>query len=297
MTDDQQTAFDKLNARQKKFVVKYFANGFNATRAAIDAGYSKKTACSIGSENLAKPGIMAAIKAEIAQAMIQRNTLPKSATDEEKAAAAARVEQLQAQHHEAVQHALAIKREETAKLEREHKEKKLRHKQLRASRQPGGHAAPHEEPAAPPRRTSVRPPMDRAAEEAQMDAANEEDLLLLRQQLEEEDGESADELAHRRAMAEKKRKKEETAKRQQAMKREEKEAEAKAEAVQLKAEKEARAKIRQQAALQRAEEAKARKRQHRAEREARQRAAQDARSSGWFSELLRRLKTFFGGRR
>ena len=37
-----------------------------------------------------------AIKTEIGQAMIQRNMLPKSASDEEKAAAAARVEQLQA---------------------------------------------------------------------------------------------------------------------------------------------------------------------------------------------------------
>ena len=238
-----------------------------------------------------------AIKTEIARAMIQRNTLPKSASDEEKAAAATRVAQLQAQHHEAVQHALAIKHQETSKLEREHKERKLRRKRLRASRQPGGHAAPYEEPAAPPRHTSVRPPVDRAAEEAQMDAANEEDLLLERQQMEEEDRESADELAHQRALAEKKRKKEKAAKRREAEKREKKEAEAKAEAARLKAEKEVRAKIRQQAALQRAKEAKAKKRQQRAEREARQRATQDARSSGWLSKALRQLKTFFGGSR
>lgn len=238
-----------------------------------------------------------AIKFGIAQAMIRRNSLPKTASDEEKAAAAARVEQLQAQHHEAVQHLLAIKREETTKLEREHKEKKLRHKRLKASRQPGGHAAPYEEPAAPPRRASVRPPIDRAAEEAQMDAVNAEDLFLERQQLEEKDRESADELAHQRALAEKKRKKEEAAKRREAKKRERKEAEAKAEAMRLKAEKQVRAKIRQQAALQRAEETKAKKRQQCAEREARQRAAQDVRSSGWFSEVLRQLKTFFGGPR
>ncbi len=238
-----------------------------------------------------------AIKTEIAQAMKQRNTLPKSASDEEKAAAAARVEQLQAQYHEAVQRVLAIKREETTELEREHKEKKLRHKRLRASRQPGGHAAPYEEPADPPPRTSVRPPMDRAAGKSQMDAANEEDLFLQRQELEEEDGESADALAHKRDLAEKKRDKEEAAERREAKKREKKEAEAKAEAARLKAEKEARAKIRQQAALQRAEETKAKKRQQRAERETRQRAAQDARSSGWLSQLLRQLKTFFGGPR
>ena len=235
-----------------------------------------------------------AIKIEIAQAMIQRNTLPDSASDEEKAAAAARVEQLQANHHEAVQNLLAIKREETTKLERQHKDQRLRHKRLRASREPGGHPAPHEEPAALPRRTSVRPPMDRAAEEAQMDAANEEDLFFQRQHLEEEDREDAEELAHLRRVADKRRRKEEAAQRREAMKREEKEAVAKAEAARIKVEKEAAAKIRQQAALQRAEETKAKKRQQRAEREARQHASQDACSSGWFSEVLRQLKAFFG---
>lgn len=238
-----------------------------------------------------------ALKIEIAQAMIQRNTLPKSATDEEHAAAAERVEQLQAQHHEAVQHALAIKREETAKLEREHKEKKLRQKRLRASRQPGSHEAPHEEPATPSHHTSIRSPMDRAAEEAQMDAANEEDVLLERMKQEEEDRESAEELAHQRIRAEKKRKKEEAAKRRDAMKREKKEEEAKSEAASQKAEKDALAKIRQQAALQRAEESKAKKRQQHAEREARQREAQDSRPSEWFSKTLQQLKTFFGGSR
>jgi hypothetical protein len=238
-----------------------------------------------------------AIKAEIAQAMIQRNALPKSASDEEKAAAAARVEQLQARHHEAVQCVLAIKRAETAKLEREHKEKKQRHKQLKASRQPGGHPAPHDEPAAPPQRVSIRPSMDRAAEEAQMDAANEEDLLLERQRLEEEDRESAEELAHRATLAERKRKKEKAAQRREAEKRKKKEAAAKAEAERLKADKEARAKIRQQAALRRAEEEKAKRRRRRAEREARARAARDARSVGWLGKVLRYLQAMFGGRR
>ncbi len=241
--------------------------------------------------------LIEAIRTEIAKAMIHRNTLPKSASDEEKAAAAASVEQLRAQQHEAVQHLMAIKREETNKLEREHKEKKLRHKRLRASRQPGGHAAAHEERAAPPRRTFARPSKDRAAEEAQMDAANEEDLFLERQRLEEEDRESADELADLWGIAEKMRKKEEATKRREAKKREKKEAEAKTEASRLKAEKEARAKIRQRTALQRTKEAKAKKHQQHAEREARHRAAQDARSSGWFSDILRQLKTFFGGRR
>ena len=48
-----------------------------------------------------------------------RSALPESASDEEKAFAVTRVEQLQFQHHEAMQRLLAIKREETTKLERE----------------------------------------------------------------------------------------------------------------------------------------------------------------------------------
>lgn len=237
------------------------------------------------------------IKSAISQALIQRNTLPKTASDEQKAAVAARVEQLQTQHHEAVQHLLAIRRQETSKLGRENREKKLRHKQLKASRQPGGHAVPHEKPAVPPRRSSARLPMDRDVEEALMDAANEEDLFLLRQQQEEQDNGGADELAHQRDLAKWKREKEESTARKEAEKRERARAEAEAKATRLKAEKVADAKIRQQAALQRAEEAKAIKHKQRAERIARQRAAQNARSSGWFSEVVRHLKAFFGGRR
>ena len=235
-----------------------------------------------------------AIKAELAEAMVRRNALPKSASDEEKAAATACVEQLQTQHHEAVQHALAIKREETTQLEREHKEKKLRHKRLKASRQAGGHAALNEEPAASPGQTYFRLPVDREEREAQMDAANEADLLLERQRLEEEDRDSAAEIALLPGLAEKQRKKEVAAKRREDKKRQKKEEAAKAEAARLKAEKDARAKIRQQAALHRTEEAQSKKRQRQAEREARQRAVQDARPSGWFSGVLRQLKTFFG---
>ena len=43
-------------------------------------------------------------------------------------------------------------------------------------------------------------------------------------------------------------------------------------------------------------EAKAKKRKQHAERETRQRAAQDARTSGWFSEVLQQLKALFRGR-
>jgi hypothetical protein len=52
----------KLTAKQDAFVKAYLLNGGNATQAAIDAGYSKKTAQEIGSENLSKPIIKDAIE-------------------------------------------------------------------------------------------------------------------------------------------------------------------------------------------------------------------------------------------
>lgn len=51
-----------LTARQRRFVDEYLVD-FNATRAAIRAGYAERSARSIGSENLTKPNI----KAEIAR--------------------------------------------------------------------------------------------------------------------------------------------------------------------------------------------------------------------------------------
>jgi phage terminase small subunit len=47
---------DSLTPKQKKFCNEYLID-FNASRAAIAVGYSKKTAYSIGSENLKKPEI------------------------------------------------------------------------------------------------------------------------------------------------------------------------------------------------------------------------------------------------
>ena len=47
----------KLTAKQKLFCHEYLID-LNATQAAIRAGYSKKTAYSIGSENLSKPEIL-----------------------------------------------------------------------------------------------------------------------------------------------------------------------------------------------------------------------------------------------
>lgn len=50
-----------LTAKQQKFVSEYIVS-FNATQAAINAGYSEKTAYSIGHENLSKPEIANAIR-------------------------------------------------------------------------------------------------------------------------------------------------------------------------------------------------------------------------------------------
>lgn len=50
-----------LTAKQQRFVDEYLKD-LNATQAAIRAGYSKRTAKSIGQENLTKPDIDAAVK-------------------------------------------------------------------------------------------------------------------------------------------------------------------------------------------------------------------------------------------
>lgn len=52
---------NKLTAKQRKFVDEYIKLG-NVTQAAINAGYSKKTAAVVGSENLKKPNIQKAIE-------------------------------------------------------------------------------------------------------------------------------------------------------------------------------------------------------------------------------------------
>lgn len=51
-----------LTAKQQRFVDEYLVD-LNATQAAIRAGYSEKTAYSIGNENLKKPEIAAAVAA------------------------------------------------------------------------------------------------------------------------------------------------------------------------------------------------------------------------------------------
>lgn len=56
----------KLTAKQRRFVQEYLID-LNATQAAIRAGYSKKSACAIGLENLGKPMIKQAIEEKLKQ--------------------------------------------------------------------------------------------------------------------------------------------------------------------------------------------------------------------------------------
>jgi phage terminase small subunit len=58
-----------LTSKQQRFVDEYCVD-LNATQAAIRAGYSPKTAYSIGSENLTKPEIRSALQAN--QAAVTR---------------------------------------------------------------------------------------------------------------------------------------------------------------------------------------------------------------------------------
>lgn len=67
----------ELTAKQQLFVKEYLAD-LNATRAAIRAGYSEKTARSIGAENMTKPDIVAAIEAEMEKRIEQTEITAES---------------------------------------------------------------------------------------------------------------------------------------------------------------------------------------------------------------------------
>ena len=56
----------ELTLKKQRFINEYLVD-FNATQAAIRAGYSKKTAYSIGHENLRKPEVVSAIAAKKAE--------------------------------------------------------------------------------------------------------------------------------------------------------------------------------------------------------------------------------------
>jgi len=56
---------EQLTDKQKIFIKAYLANGFNATQAALTAGYSNKHTDKIASELIRKTRVRAAIDAEI----------------------------------------------------------------------------------------------------------------------------------------------------------------------------------------------------------------------------------------
>lgn len=95
----------KLTDKQRRFVEEYCSNGFNATQAAISAGYSEKTACKIASENLSKPDIQTGIqefmskatkKALITTEDVVRGLMREAEYYEEGASPSARVSALKA---------------------------------------------------------------------------------------------------------------------------------------------------------------------------------------------------------
>lgn len=70
----------KLTAKQALFVEAYLAT-LNATQAAIKAGYSKKTAYSIGQENLKKPVIRAKVDERLKELALTSEETLKSLSD------------------------------------------------------------------------------------------------------------------------------------------------------------------------------------------------------------------------
>lgn len=69
-----------LTDKQQRFVEEYCTD-FNATQAAIRAGYSQKTAHSIGHENLSKPEIKAALASRLDELSMTAEEATKRLTD------------------------------------------------------------------------------------------------------------------------------------------------------------------------------------------------------------------------
>lgn len=70
----------RLTTKQRRFVEEYTVD-FNATQAAKRAGYSERTAYSIGQENLKKPEISAAIEKRLEELTLNANALLKLQSD------------------------------------------------------------------------------------------------------------------------------------------------------------------------------------------------------------------------
>lgn len=72
----------KLAPKQEQFILEYLANGFNATRAAIAAGYKKANADTQGSRLLANPKIAAVIAERTRQMCEKREITAERVLDE-----------------------------------------------------------------------------------------------------------------------------------------------------------------------------------------------------------------------
>lgn len=69
-----------LTTKQKRFVEEYCTN-FNATQAAIRAGYAERSAQEIGSENLSKPIVSDAIAARLKELSMSSEEAVKRLTE------------------------------------------------------------------------------------------------------------------------------------------------------------------------------------------------------------------------
>lgn len=73
---------DELTPKQQQFVAAYLANGFNATQAAIAAGYSAKNADTQGSRLLAQSKIRAVLDAKKQKLTAKREITAERVLDE-----------------------------------------------------------------------------------------------------------------------------------------------------------------------------------------------------------------------
>lgn len=74
--------FEALPLKQQNFIVNYLGNGFNATQAAKDAGYSAKTADSQASRMLKNDKVRAVIKARSRMSLAKREITAERVLDE-----------------------------------------------------------------------------------------------------------------------------------------------------------------------------------------------------------------------
>lgn len=81
MSDEEKTEF-KLTGKMKAFADHYIGGAhFNATKAALLAGYSEKTAFQIGYENLKKPEIRGYIKFRLSELTLTENEVLSRLTE------------------------------------------------------------------------------------------------------------------------------------------------------------------------------------------------------------------------